>query len=55
MGFLDDDIIGDSPDDFYHSKRPSLRYLLKSHETVVEEELRKLEENLEREAGRSDD
>ena len=55
MGFLDDEIIGDDPSDFHHSKRPSLRYLLKSHDTLVEEELRKLEENLDCEAGRSDD
>lgn len=55
MGFLDDDIIGDDPSDFHHSRRPSLRYLLKSHETVVKEELRKLDENFEREGNESDE
>lgn len=55
MGFLDDDIIGDDPSDFHHSKRPSLRYLLKSHETLVEEELQKLEKGRNSDENELDD
>lgn len=51
MGFFDDRIIGDDPSDFRHSKRPSLRYLLKSHDQLMEEELRALEAQLERRGG----
>lgn len=45
----DDSILGEDPSDFHHSKRPGLKYLLKSQEQLTEEALRELEAKVERE------